>query len=245
MRNARRLTMMGLLLSAVLLLAPNSWAQLRPPILEQIAKTYGIDSWDKVEAIRYTWNGEIPGLFKAAHAWEWEPKTGKISYEGKDKDGKPVKVTYDSSQLSSQSDQAKNEVEPAFVNDNYWLLFPFHAYWDKSATVTDKGMQKLPIGTGSAELVVVKYPAEAGGYTPGDTWDLYVGKDHRVQAMVYHRGGDKKPSVVTATWAGYKKAGPLLISTEHRGTADGKPLHIFITDLSVKLAGSDTWMKAE
>ena len=245
MRNARRLTMMGLLLSAVLLLAPNSWAQQRPPILEQIAKTYGIDSWDKVEAIRYTWNGEIPGLFKAAHAWEWEPKTGKISYEGKDKDGKPVKVTYDSSQLSSQSDQAKNEVEPAFVNDNYWLLFPFHAYWDKSATVTDKGMQKLPIGTGSAELVVVKYPAEAGGYTPGDTWDLYVGKDHRVQAMVYHRGGDKKPSVVTATWAGYKKAGPLLISTEHRGTADGKPLHIFIRDLSVKLAGSDTWMKAE
>ena len=90
MRNARRLTMMGLLLSAVLLLAPNSWAQQRPPILEQIAKTYGIDSWDKVEAIRYTWNGEIPGLFKAAHAWEWEPKTGKISYEGKDKDGKPV-----------------------------------------------------------------------------------------------------------------------------------------------------------
>src|SRR2546421_12176733 len=245
MRNPRRLPMMGLLLSAVLLLAQTSWAQQRPPILEQIAKTYGIDSWDKVEAIRYTWNGEIPGLFKAAHAWEWEPKTGKISYEGKDKDGKPVKVTYDSSQLSSQSDQAKNEVEPAFVNDNYWLLFPFHAYWDKSATVTDKGMQKLPIGTGSAELVVVKYPAEAGGYTPGDTWDLYVGKDHRVQAMVYHRGGDKKPSVVTATWAGYKKAGPLLISTEHRGTADGKPLHIFITDLSVKLAGSDTWMKAE
>ena len=245
MRNARRLTMMGLLLSAVLLLAPNSWAQQRPPILEQIAKTYGIDSWDKVEAIRYTWNGEIPGLFKAAHAWEWEPKTGKISYEGKDKDGKPVKVTYDSSQLSSQSDQAKNEVEPAFVNDNYWLLFPFHAYWDKSATVTDKGMQKLPIGTGSAELVVVKYPAEAGGYTPGDTWDLYVGKDHRVQAMVYHRGGDKKPSVVTATWAGYKKAGPLLISTEHRGTADGKPPHIFISDVSVKLTGSDNWMKAQ
>ena len=245
MRNARRLTMMGLLLSAVLLLAPNSWAQQRPPILEQIAKTYGIDSWDKVEAIRYTWNGEIPGLFKAAHAWEWEPKTGKISYEGKDKDGKPVKVTYDSSQLSSQSDQAKNEVEPAFVNDNYWLLFPFHAYWDKSATVTDKGMQKLPIGTGSAELVVVKYPAEAGGYTPGDTWDLYVGKDHRVQAMVYHRGGDKKPSLVTATWTGYKKAGPLLVSTEHRGTADGKPLHLWITGVAVRVTGSDKWMAAQ
>src|SRR5437879_13560137 len=101
-----------------------------------------------------------------------------------------------SSELNSQPDTVKNEVEPAFVNDNYWLLFPFHAYWDKSATVTDKGMQKLPIGTGSAELVGVKYPAEAGGYTPGDSWDLYVGKDHRRQAMRCHRGGDQNPRVV-------------------------------------------------
>ena len=245
MRNARRLTIIGFLLCGVLVLTPNSWAQQRPPILEQIAKTYGIDSWGQIQAIRYTWNGEIPGLFKVAHAWEWEPKTGKISYEGKDKDGKPVKVTYDSSQLSSQSDQVKNEVEPAFVNDNYWLLFPFHAYWDTSATVTDKGMQKLPIGAGSTTLVSVKYPAEAGGYTPGDTWDLYVGKDNRVQQMVYHRGGPKKPSLVTAMWAGYKRAGPLLISTEHRGTADGKPLHIFLTNVAVKLTGSDTWVKAK
>jgi len=245
MRNARRFTIMGLLLCVVLVLAPNSRAQQRAPILDQIAKTYGIDSWDKVEAIRYTWSVDIPGLFKAAHKWEWEPKTGRVSYEGTDKDGKPVKVTYDSSQLGSQSDQVKNEIEPSFVNDNYWLIFVFHAYWDKSATVTDEGMKKLPIGVGSAELVSVKYPAEAGGYTPGDTWDLYVGKNNRVQAMVYHRGGPKKPSLVTATWTGYKKAGPVLISTEHKGTADGKPLHIFISDLAVKVTGSDKWMKAQ
>ncbi len=222
-----------------------SEAQQRAPILDQIAKAYGLDSYGQVEAIRYTWNGEIPGLFKLSHAWVWEPKTNKISYEGKDKDGKPVKVSYDASQLNSQPDQVKNEVEPAFVNDNYWLLFPLHAYWDKSAAVTDEGMQKLPIGPGSANKVVVKYPAEAGGYTPGDTWDLYVGKDFRVQQMAYHRGGTRKPSLVVAKWGGYKKAGPLLISTQHPGTADGKPLNISITDVAVKVTGSDTWMKAE
>lgn len=230
---------------AVLVLSATSWAQTRPPILDQIAKTYGIDSWDKVEAIRYTWNGEITGLFKASRVWEWEPKTGKISFEGKDKEGKPVKVTYDSSQLSSQSDQVKNEVEPGFVNDNYWALFPFHAYWDKSATVTDEGMKKLPTGAGSATLVSVKYPTEAGGYTPGDTWDLYVAKDNRVELLVFHHGGDKKPSLVTATWTGYKKAGPILISTEHRGNADGKPLHISITNVAVKVTGSDKWIAAQ
>ena len=57
----------------------------------------------------------------------------------------------------------KNEVEPAFVNDNYWVLFPFHAYWDTSATVTDEGMHKLPMGSGSARLVSVKYPAGGWG----------------------------------------------------------------------------------
>jgi len=245
MKNATRVTIICLLAFAVVVVAPNTWAQQRAPILEQIAKTYGTDSWEKIEAIRYTWNVDIPGLFKLTHIWEWEPKTGKISYEGKDKDGKPVKVTYIESQLSSQPDSVKNEVEPAFVNDNYWLIFPFHAYWDKSATVTDQGMKKLPIGNGSARLVSVKYPQEAGGYTPGDTWDLYVGKDNRVTQFVYHRGGPKKPSLVKATWAGYKKAGPLLFSTEHRGNADGKPLHLWLTDISVKLTGSDTWVNAK
>jgi hypothetical protein len=245
MTSLRQLHVIRLLALSMLLILPASLAaQQRAPILEQIAKTYGLDSFGKIEAIRYTWNGEIPGVFKLAHAWEWEPKTNKVSYEGKDKDGKPVKVTYIRTELGSQSDAVKNEVDPAFINDNYWLLFPFHAYWDTSATVTDQGMHKLPAGNGSATLVAVKYPNE-GGYTPGDTWELYVGKDNRVEQLVYRRGGPKKPSLVIATWAGYKKAGPLLISTEHRGTADGKPLHIFISDVSVKLAGSDKWMNAQ
>jgi hypothetical protein len=245
MANLRRSTGIRCLILGVLLFTATSWAQSRPPILEQIVKTFGLDSYGQVEAIRYTWNGEVTGLFKASHAWEWEPKTGRVTYEGKDKEGKPVKVTYLRSELSKQTDAVKNEVEPSFVNDNYWLLFPFHAYWDTSATVTDEGMKKLPQGAGSATKVVVKYPAEAGGYTPGDTWDLYVGKDRRVEQMVYHRGGDKKPSLVIASWEGYKKAGPLLFSTEHRGSADGKPLHIFLTGVAVKVTGSDKWMDAQ
>ena len=230
----------------LLALTPTSWAQApqRAPILDQLAKTYGVDSWDKVEAIRYTWNGEITGLFKAAHKWEWEPKTNKVTFEGTDKDGKPVKVSYVRTDPSTQSDDVKNQIDPSFVNDNYWTFFPFHAYWDKNASAIDQGRFNLPEGPGTAELIPVKYPAD-GGYTPGDTWDLYVGKDNRVVYFVYVRGGAKPPSRVLATWAGYKKAGPILFSTEHRGTADGKPLHIFISDVAVKLTGSETWMDAK
>jgi len=212
-------------------------------VREQIAKTYGLDGFGQVEAIRYTWNAQFPGV-NLSRSWVWEPKTGKVSFEGKDKDGKPVKATYVRSQLNSQPDNVKNEIDPSFVNDNYWLLFPLHAYWDASADAQDKGTQPLPQGSGSADLVSVKYPSD-GGYTPGDTWDLYIGKDNRVEQFVYHRGGTRKPSVVIATWEGYKKAGPLLISTDHNGTADGNTLRIFISDVAVKLTGSETWINAQ
>ena len=143
MKNLRRLTVISVLAFSILLIVPATLgAQQRDPIIEKVAKAYGLDSYEKIEAIRYTWNIDIPGLFKATHKWEWEPKTGKISFESTDKEGKPVKISYDSSQLGSQPDAVKNEVEPAFVNDNYWLLFPFHAYWDKSATVTNQGTKK-------------------------------------------------------------------------------------------------------
>jgi hypothetical protein len=241
---SKRKSAIPLLFVLLLLLAPTSWGQNRAPILEQIAKAYGLDSFGQIDAIKYTWNAQFPGV-NVSRTWTWEPKTNKITFEGKDKEGKPVNVSYVRTDLANQPDSVKKEVDPGFINDNYWLLFPFHAQWDTNATVTDQGMKKLPIGSGTAKLVSVKYPTEAGGYTPGDTWDLYVGKDNRVQQFAYHRGGSTKPSLVIATWTGYKKAGPLLISTEHRGTADGKPLHLFITDVSVKLAGSDKWIKAE
>ena len=242
---ARSLKILSLSLG-VLLLAGASSAQTRPPIVEELAKTYGLDSWGQVEAVRYTFNLELPALkVKLSRAWTWEPKTGQVTYESKDKDGKPVKVSYNRNQLNSAPPNVKDEIDPGFNNDNYWFIFPFHVYWDKSAIVTVTEKQKLPLGKGSAKLVSVKYPPEVGGYTPGDTWDLFVGADGRVKEFTYHRGGPKKPSLLSTTWAGYKKAGPLLVSTEHRGTADGAPAHIFFSNVAVKLAGSDAWIDAK
>src|SRR6266436_3763954 len=223
MKRLRRSVTICCLLSGGLLLASTSRAQTRPPVVEQLAKTYGLDSYGHVEAIRYTFNIELPAIkLSLSHSWEWEPKTGKVTFEGKDKDGKPVKVTYLRSQLDSQPANVKDEIDPAFMNDQYWLVFPFHVVWDTGANVQDKGKQKLPLGKGIGDQIVVKYTA--GGYTPGDTWELFLGSDNRVEEFIYRRGGPKKPSLVITTWAGYKKAGPLLVATEHRGTADGKPV---------------------
>jgi hypothetical protein len=243
MRNASRVTIVRLVVLGLLVLVATCRAQDRSPIAEQIAKTYGLDSFGQIEALRYTFNADLGGG-KVSRTWVWEPKADRISYEGKDKAGKPVKLTYLRSQVSSQEAVVKDEIDPAFFNDEYWLLFPLHLSWDSSAEVKETGEQKLPLGKGSATHVVVKYPSE-GGYTPGDTWELFVGADNRIQEFVFHRGGSKKPSVIVASWTDYKKAGPLLVSLDHRGTGDGKPLRVFFSDVSVKLVGSNTWMNAQ
>src|SRR5260370_2573447 len=67
---------------------------------EQIAKTYGLDSFGQIEAIRYTWNAQFTGV-NLSHSWVWEPKTNKVSYDRNDKNLKPVNVPYLRSQLNT------------------------------------------------------------------------------------------------------------------------------------------------
>jgi hypothetical protein len=104
-----------------LILPAISDAQQRPAIVEKLAKTYGLDSFGQVEAIRYTFSVQLPGI-DVSRSWIWEPKSDQVTYEGKDKSGKPMKLTYLRSKLDGQS----SEIEPSFVNDQYWLLLAFH-----------------------------------------------------------------------------------------------------------------------
>src|SRR6516225_1947192 len=114
-----------LALGMLLILPATSGAQQRPPIFEKLTKTYGLESFGQIEAIRYTFNAQAPGL-DLSRSWAWEPKTDQVTYEGKDKSGKPVKVAYLRSQLGSQSAEVKEDIDPGFLNDNYWLILPFH-----------------------------------------------------------------------------------------------------------------------
>lgn len=183
-----RAIMICCLFGGVLVFAFAAQAQTRPSIAKQIADAHGVDSFEQIEAIRYTFHLEAPG-HNLTRSWVWEPKTDRVSYEA--------------------------------------------------------GMQKLPLGKGSAEKVVVKYPSD-GGYTPGDTWDLYIGPDKRVVQFAYHRGGSGQPKLITAKWEDYKKAGPLLISMSRPGKADHIiPSRVFFSDVAVKLAGSEKWLSAQ
>ena len=68
-----RSTTICFLFFGVLLLAAAPLAQTRSPIAEQIAKTYGIDSFAQIDAIRYTFNIQFPAV-NASRSWVWEPR---------------------------------------------------------------------------------------------------------------------------------------------------------------------------
>src|SRR5260370_7852429 len=138
MTKAHHVPVIGVLLIGVLCPPARVSAQQRPAIADQIAKTYGLDSFGQIDAIRYTFNIDA-GALKLSRSWVWEPKTDQISYDGKDKAGNPVKVTYSRSQLASQSAVVKDEVDPGFQNDQYWLLFPFHPLRHARPTLQDPG----------------------------------------------------------------------------------------------------------
>src|SRR5215831_13672788 len=103
MRNARGVAMIRALAFTFWMLAANVWAQTRPPILEKVAKTYGLDSWNQIEALRYTWNLQF-GALNISRSWEWEPKTARSPMRARIK---TAKVTYMRSELSTQPDAVK------------------------------------------------------------------------------------------------------------------------------------------
>src|SRR5947208_16213641 len=106
------------LVFGVLILAAASSAQTVPPIAEQIAKTYGLDSFGQIDAIRYTFNAQFPGV-NLSRSWVWQPKADQVSKEGKDKNAKYVKSTYVRSQLNSKPANVQYNIDTSYLTESY------------------------------------------------------------------------------------------------------------------------------
>ncbi len=209
------------------------------PVREQLARAYGIQEFTQVEEIRYTFNAKI-GDRVVSRRWAWMPQTDRVTFLGTEEQGGTV--VYDRADLGPPSNELIKKVDPWFVNDNYWLIFPLRLFWDRSAAVTaDEAPAPLPIGTGRAKRLVVSYPSNEG-YTPGDVYELFVDKSDRIVQWIYRKGGDPKPTRIT-TWEDYRRAGPLTLVLDHRGADEG--FRVWFTDVAVRLTGRPEWIPAK
>ena len=204
---------------------------------QHIAESYGIQYFGEVEKIQYTFNVKI-GEKQIKRFWIWEPHFDRVTFKGMDYQ---EAITYDRSQMVSTESNKLKKIDAWFINDNYWLLFPYHLAWDTKARVEDIGRHRLPMGDGEARCVVVSYPA-AGGYTPGDVYDLYLDDRYRLTQWVYRRGGAEKPTRIS-TWEDHREVGPLTLSLNHQG--EDENFRVWFTNVGVKMAGADSWLFAQ
>jgi hypothetical protein len=207
-------------------------------IRQRIGKSYGVQYFPQVEQIQYTFNIKL-GEIQISRFWIWEPKNNRVTFKGMDY---REPVTYYRHEIERTASSALKKVDAWFINDNYWLLFPFHIVWDTDAKVEDVGRRKLPIGGGPAGCVVVTYSATEGAYTPGDVYEVYLADDYRLQQWAYRRGGSDKPTSI-ATWENHRQVGPLVVALNHQG--EDKNFRVWFTGVGIKLTGSDNWMFAE
>jgi hypothetical protein len=204
---------------------------------QSIGNSYGVHYFSRVEQIQYRFNVKL-GEKQVSRFWIWEPKLDRVTFNGMNYQ---EAVTYLRHELDTGASSALKKVDAWFVNDNYWLLFPFHVAWDANLKIEDMGRRKLPLGGGSARCAVITYPA-TGGYTPGDVYEIYLDDNYRLMQWIYRRGGSAEPSRIT-TWEKYRQAGPLVLSLDHRAEDDS--FRVWFTDVGVKLTGKDNWMFTE
>jgi hypothetical protein len=197
---------------------------------ERIGRAYGLEGWDRVEELRYTFNAKS-GERETRRSWVWRVKERTVTFRDEVAGTEPF--TYSLDDVGDDPPEQLKNIDHRFINDQYWLLFALHVAWDTDASVTVADDQPLPIGDGRATKVTVQYP-EQGGYTPGDAYDVYVDANDRVLQWVFRKGGRPEPSLAAA-WDDQRQFGPLLIPTRFRWS-DGS-VKIWFSGVEVKAGG--------
>jgi len=202
-------------------------------LLKKVARLYGVESFDKIDKIKFTFNVKFSGK-AMARSWEWDvSKHGVIMSET----GSPP-FSYNRDSMTDTASSSKiRKADAAFINDQYWLLFPLHLAWDSFANSIIEENRPLPIGSAAATRITVVYPAK-GGYTPGDAFDLFVNNNDTVIQWTYRRGNAAEPTRA-ARWEDYRRVGPLLLSLSRPGS--DSTFHVWFTDVAVQLKGSTVW----
>ncbi|NHE55677.1 hypothetical protein [Cyclobacterium plantarum] len=169
----------------------------------KVAKAYGFDHLDEVKSISYTWNVRRDSATVLVRDWAWDLENGEVSYSGPD-----TTATY----LIANKTKAVESVDQKFINDKYWLLFPFHLGWDEGYEAEIIENQRSPINADPTTKIIIRYN-DSDGYTPGDAYDIYIDENHMIKEWVFRRGDG--PEGRAFTWENVADFGNIKIAQDH------------------------------
>lgn len=188
-------------------------------IEQQIAEAHGLNNFDKIEEIKFTFNVKIEDSVRTSRAWTWKPKTDEIRLTEGD-----ISRTYTKTNNINEEDK---ELDQKFINDSYWLLFPFQMVWS-DASISEEKTGKAPISKKEMNYLEVSYKDE-GGYTPGDTYVIYYEDDLLLKEWIY-KSADGNREMPT-TWENFEDFKGLKIAKSHK-SPDGS-FELYFTDIEV------------
>jgi hypothetical protein len=215
----------GMCLLCVSLLGAG-WCRAQPAAVAlELAQSAGLEHWGRVASIEFTFNVKLPNR-ELARSWRWEPQAHRVTF----KPGSPEAVTYTRDAIT---DELKN-IDADFINDSYWLLFPFQLVWSDPVVTEAAKRENSPINGQWLRKITATW--ESGGYTPGDTYVLYVDDAGVIREWAFQRPGSADRP---ATWEQYIELAGLKIATDHRN-ADGS-FRLFFTDIEVTTTAGESF----
>jgi hypothetical protein len=184
----------------------------------QVAQAYGIENFDKLNSIAYTWNVQV-GPDVRTRDWKWNIKDRTVYYADSD-----TSYTYSLDLPKEKMPKA----DAGFINDKYWLMYPFQLAWDSGYTYDVEEEANAPISGDKSTKLTIVYNDE-DGYTPGDAYDLYLDSNKMIKEWVFRKGnGDEGRPF---TWEAEKDFNGVTFATEHKN-ADGVKF-IWFTNIEV------------
>ncbi|MEX0966832.1 MAG: hypothetical protein WD077_06315 [Bacteroidia bacterium] len=208
---------------------------------QNIAARYGYHDFDKVEMVQYTFNFLVDND-TVQRIWRWNPGLNWFEYTNPGDSvkggGTHLEVFRDSIR---SADTLSLQADMRFINDNYWLFFPFHLMWDDNISLELDENVEMPVGQEIAHRLTVSYE-DSGGYTPGDVYELYFNDDHLIQQWSFLRGGYAEYAF-PATWESNQTAGPLLFSLVRQNPEEN--FRLWFSNVAVKMKDSGDWIFIE
>lgn len=187
---------------------------------ETIAYKNGFENWKNVSEIQFTFNVDRNGNH-FERSWTWNPKTDAVTMKSAQDT-----VSYNRATM----DTIAQKTDASFINDKYWLLAPYNLVWDNGIQTSEKENVIAPISKDTLNQLTIVYGND-GGYTPGDAYDFYFGKDFVIKEWVYRKGNDSVPSMTT-TWEDYEGFNGLNIAKMHKDETGN--FKLYFTNIKVK-----------
>lgn len=186
----------------------------------KVAQAYGFDQFDALKSVAYTWNVQVDPERVVTRDWKWNIKERTVYYADAD-----TSYTY-------SLDLSAEEMPPAdkgFINDKYWLMYPFQLVWDEGYSYSVEEEIPAPISGDISTKMIVVYNNE-DGYTPGDAYDLYLDENYLIKEWVFRRGNG--PEGNAFTWENEKEFQGVKFATEHKNAAGLR--FIWFTNIAVE-----------